>query len=166
MKHFLLLTVISLLFWSCQEQKDFSTVDPVNWKKRAIKDVSVLDSLEQGTTYLSVYSEIYSLSEHRTHDLTATISLRNTHRSDSVFLTKAEYFNTEGDLIRTYFTDPIYLKPMETVEIVIDEIDKEGGTGAWAEHGSGRWGCDCQRSVIPTGLCTVLMLPVRVRAVA
>ena len=129
MKHFLLLTVISLLFWSCQEQKDFSTVDPVNWKKRAIKDISVLDSLEQGTTYLSVYSEIYSLSEHRTHDLTATISLRNTHRSDSVFLTKAEYFNTEGDLIRTYFTDPIYLKPMETVEIVIDEIDKEGGTG-------------------------------------
>ncbi|MCB0641652.1 MAG: DUF3124 domain-containing protein, partial [Phaeodactylibacter sp.] len=39
-------------------------------------------------------------------------------------------YNTSGDLIRTYFQQPIFLKPMETVEIVIDEKDKEGGTGA------------------------------------
>ena len=64
MKHFLFLTVISLLIWSCQEQKDFSTVDPVNWKKRAIKDASVLDSLEQ-PTFLCILKFIVCLNtEH------------------------------------------------------------------------------------------------------
>jgi hypothetical protein len=45
-------------------------------------------------------------------------------------LEKTEYFNTKGDLIRTYFNKMIFIAPMETVEIVIDEKDKVGGTGA------------------------------------
>ena len=42
----------------------------------------------------------------------------------------AEYYNTQGELLRSYFDHPIYLVPLETVEIVIDEGDREGGTGA------------------------------------
>jgi hypothetical protein len=56
--------------------------------------------------------------------------MRNTNRADTIFIEKAEYFDTKGRSIRTYFNKPIYLAPMETVEIVIDELDKEGGTGA------------------------------------
>jgi hypothetical protein len=42
----------------------------------------------------------------------------------------AKYYNTQGTLLRSYFEHPIYLAPLETVEIVIDEGDREGGTGA------------------------------------
>jgi hypothetical protein len=56
--------------------------------------------------------------------------MRNTNLKDSIFINNASYFDTEGNLIRTYFNKPIFLKPMETVEIVIDELDKQGGTGA------------------------------------
>jgi hypothetical protein len=84
----------------------------------------------RGETYLSVYSSIYGFTEHRTYDLTATVSMRNTNRLDTIYINKAEYFNTKGESIRVYFEKTIFLKPMETVEIVIDEIDKEGGTGA------------------------------------
>ncbi|MFN3176951.1 MAG: DUF3124 domain-containing protein [Phaeodactylibacter xiamenensis] len=88
------------------------------------------DSLASGTTYLSVYSQIYSQTEHRTHDLTATISLRNVNRKDTVYIEEAVYYDTHGTPIRNYFARPIFIAPMETVEIVIDEIDREGGTGA------------------------------------
>ena len=105
-----------------------SSIDTVNWEKRKV-NIEPKDSLIIGSTYLSVYSQIYSLDEHKTHDLTVTVSMRNINKTDTIYLNKAEYFDTHGNSIRTYFDFPIYLKPMETVEIIIDEIDGEGGTG-------------------------------------
>lgn len=122
------LFVFSLTMLSCEKEKELSSVNPVNWKNR-IANYSAQDSLIKGSSYLSVYSEIYSQTEHITHDLTATVSLRNANSKDTVFIDKAEYFNTHGNSIRTYFNKPIFIAPMETVEIVIDETDREGGTG-------------------------------------
>ncbi|GGD45997.1 DUF3124 domain-containing protein [Muriicola marianensis] len=128
MKYAVYIMLILLSLASCQEQKEYSSVDPVNWGKRTIELPK--DSLVTGSTYLSVYSQIYSQTEHVTHDLTATVSMRNINRQDTVYLTNAEYFDTHGNLIRTYFKNVIYIAPMETIEIVIDENDREGGTGA------------------------------------
>ena len=62
--------------------------------------------------------------------MTATVSIRNVNRSDTIYIEKAEYFDTKGEMIRTYFDQAIFIEPLGTVEIVIDEIDREGGTGA------------------------------------
>ncbi len=129
MKRIISLIIIGLLLNSCDTKKEASSINPENWKKRTI-NYSLSDSLESGMTYLSIYSQIYSMTEHRTHNLTATISMRNTNRFDTIFIQKAEYYNTKGELIRTYFNKPIFIAPLETVEIVIDQIDKEGGSGA------------------------------------
>lgn len=58
------------------------------------------------------------------------MSLHNPNRNYEIFIDKAVYYNTHGDPIRTYFDKTIFIKPMETVQIVIDGIDSEGGTGA------------------------------------
>jgi hypothetical protein len=129
MRNILGILLLMLVIQSCQEKKEVSSIDPVNWSKRMI-DRPLNELLTHGTTYLSVYSQIYSQSEHRTHDLTVTVSMRNTTLADTLYIEKAEYFNTAGKSIRTYFDQPIFIAPMETVEIVIDEIDQEGGTGA------------------------------------
>ena len=130
MKRLYILPILALFLSSCaEEQENKSSIDPVNLANRKIS-LNPVDSLNNGTTYLSVYSQIYSLSEHKTHDLTSTISLRNTDLKDSVFIKKATYYNTQGKLIQTYIAHPIFLKPMETIEIVINERDEQGGTGA------------------------------------
>ncbi|MEQ8706440.1 MAG: DUF3124 domain-containing protein [Phaeodactylibacter sp.] len=118
-----------LILASCTPREEISSIDPVNWENRKI-EIPNPDSLASGTTYLSVYSQIYSQTEHRTHDLTATISLRNVNRKDTVYIKEAVYYDTHGTPIRNYLARPIFIAPMETVEIVIDEIDREGGTGA------------------------------------
>ncbi len=126
----ILLFIPGLLFLqSCTEQQRVSSVDPVNWNRRTV-DYPLGDSLLSGTTYLSVYSEIYSQTEHRTHHLTATVSMRNVNLADTVYLESATYFDTHGNAIRSYIEGTIFIAPMETVEIVINEMDKEGGTGA------------------------------------
>ncbi len=126
-----LLSIVTILLFinSCDKEKEISSINETNWNKRTVNNFNG-DSLVHGQTYLSVYSEIYSGTEHRSLSLTATVSLRNINVKDTVFIDKATYFNTHGEAIRTYFNKTIFIAPMETVEIVIDESDKEGGTGA------------------------------------
>lgn len=88
------------------------------------------DTLHRGSTYLSVYPEIYSFSQRQLHPLTATVSLRNISSADTVLVWRADYYNTGGELVKAYLESPIYLKPLETIEIVIDERDNMGGVGA------------------------------------
>jgi hypothetical protein len=118
-----------VLVLGCNDTKEISSINPENWSKRTA-NLSAKDSLEYGKSYLSIYSQIYSMSEHKTHNLTAMISLRNTSDTDTIYLLKAKYFDTHGVLVRTYFEKPIFLAPMETTEIIIDEIDTSGGTGS------------------------------------
>ncbi|HMQ45836.1 MAG TPA: DUF3124 domain-containing protein [Saprospiraceae bacterium] len=87
------------------------------------------DSLLHHSTYLSVYSEIYHIGEGKTFNLTVTVSMRNISSTDTVYIERADYFDTHGALIRTYFDYPIYISPLETLEIVIDESAGKGGTG-------------------------------------
>jgi len=124
---FFLLCVLFVL--ACNKRKELSSLNPENWQKRTV-NVKFSDSLESGSTYLPVYSAIYGSTEHRTYNLSATVSLRNTSHKDTAYILKADYYNTHGVRIRTYFDKAIFLAPMETVEIIIDETDKEGGTGA------------------------------------
>ena len=128
MKTFLKITLL-LIFLSCQEEKQIPDIKYANWESRKSEIISY-NGYVQGKTYLPVYSHIYHIHEHRTYDLTVTISIRNVSLTDSVYILKADYYNTAGDNIRQYINDPVYLKPMETVEIIIEEKDNEGGSGA------------------------------------
>lgn len=128
MNHSVAFLLIFFLLFSCSSPQEV-TIDPENWEQRRAESVDA-DSLASGTTYLSIYSRVYSQTEHKSHELTATVSLRNPNLKDSIFIESAQYYNTEGDLLRTYFEHMIYIAPMETVTIVIDEADTAGGAGA------------------------------------
>lgn len=140
MKNVAYIFIFLLLITACKEEKEISSINPVNWEKRTAK-INPNKHTQTGTTHLSVYSQVYSYSEHKKHGLTVTVSMRNTDKKDTVYIKNADYYNTHGKLVRSYFNHPIYLAPMETVEIVIDETDKEGGTGGnfmfdWATKAS------------------------------
>lgn len=126
---YLLSSLILLLILSCKEPRKLSSTNTNNWEKRAIS-LSNIDSLESGTTFLSIYSQIYIKNDEDFYDLTATVSIHNPNLKEKIYIDKAVYFNTNGEPIRTYFDKTIFIKPMETVQIVIDGVDNKGGTGA------------------------------------
>ena len=129
MRILILLSIAIFLtsFSSCSSQKR-EKEPKVNWSERVI-DVPQDSLLITGVTYLPVYSNIYSQTEHLTHELTVTVSIRNTNSTDSLYLYKADYFDTHGKLIHAYTQQSIFIGPMETLEIVINESDKAGGSG-------------------------------------
>ncbi len=128
MIRFLLSTLI-LLLCSCNEFEDQIEFQDEVYAARTT-DIKALYSLESGKSYLSVYPEIYSISEHKKHSLTVIASIKNISLKDTLYIQKAEYYDTNAKLVHTYIDRPIYVSPLETIEIVIDEIDLTGGTGA------------------------------------
>ena len=137
-KFFIITQITTFLFLlgmvaACQEPKEISSYNPNHWEDHYADPTDLglkNDSLQTGKTYLSIYSHIYSFSMEKSQNLTAMVSLRNVSDTDIVYISKADYYSTNGQLIRHYFKKPIYLKPLETVEIVIDEADEHGGSGA------------------------------------
>ena len=129
MKPLLTLIIATLLVSSCQEPKEMSSTNRNNWEKRTVK-TAITDSLSTGSTFLSIYSQIFVRTEKEQSNLTVTVSLHNPNLEERIFIDKAVYYNTHGEPIRTYFDKTIFIKPMETVQIIIDGVDKEGGTGA------------------------------------
>ncbi len=140
MRNLTTLVLLFLILASCQKKVEIIPIQPLDWSGRTIEllDSSVTHS---GKNYLPVYSHIYHMHEHRTFDLTTTVSIRNITLTDTVYIIKADYYNTVGDHIRSYVTQPVFVKPMETLEIIIAEKDNSGGSGAnflfeWASKNS------------------------------
>jgi hypothetical protein len=129
MKQVLLLCALIAIVCSCEQPRALSSTNPVNWEKRMVK-TALPDSLETGSTFLSIYSQIHVRNENEFSTLTATVSLHNPNRIGDLFIDAAVYYDTNGAPIRTYFEKTILIKPMETVQIIIDDKDDTGGTGA------------------------------------
>lgn len=80
--------------------------------------------------YVPIYSDIYLDKANQTSLLSATLSIRNTSPTDSLFVTVIDYYNTEGHLVRNYIKHPIVLSPMASINYVIEKEDVAGGSGA------------------------------------
>ena len=125
------LFLLLLLGASCKQPKQ--SVQPVEVLEehnldRRINE-STVDSLMR-EVYVPIYSDIYNQTRDSRTLLTATLSIRNTSIRDSLFISKIDYYNTGGDVVRNYLEQPIYLKPMESIDYVIEQQDTSGGSGA------------------------------------
>lgn len=132
-KKCLSLSILTLLICtvSCKEPKQsdhpVEVLDQHTLDRRV--NESTVDTLIR-EVYVPIYSDIYNQTRDSRTLLTATLSIRNTSIRDSLFISKIDYYNTEGDLVRSYLEQPIYLRPMESIDYVIEQQDNAGGSGA------------------------------------
>ncbi len=121
-----------LVLTACNDNEKMSSFADINWKAKAVDRDKLVgnDTLEHGSSYLSVYPLIFNVDENKMQALTATVSMRNTSDEDTLYVSSARYYNTKGEMIRMYFDFPIQLLPLETDHIIINHTDNLGGTGA------------------------------------
>ena len=129
---------VQLLFCLCIFLVSCETQDP-NLNKKGENELKALEvdhTLEkeeqnfQDIIYVPIYSDIYVDQQNQKVLLSATLSIRNTSYSDSLFITKIDYFDTQGALVRGYVENLIILPPMATINYVIEKDDDTGGPGA------------------------------------
>lgn len=83
------------------------------------------------TTYLPVYSDIFHMSGERRFLLTVTASIRNTNAGDTLYVLSADYYGSNGKVLRRYLDAPAYILPYSSDEFVVEHQEDEGGAGAF-----------------------------------
>ena len=80
--------------------------------------------------YVPAYSHIYSGDRERPFMLTVTLSIRNIDPAHSIKIARADYYETQGKLLKKYLERPVTLKPLESIRYVVPESHRMGGSGA------------------------------------
>jgi len=95
------------------------------------RDLDVEKLKSKDLIYVPIYSDIYADEQNQSLLLAATLSIRNTHMTDSLFIDQIKYYNTQGDMVRDFINEEtIGIPPMATVNYVIEKEDNSGGAGA------------------------------------
>lgn len=127
----ILMTILGFMsMHSCTEVSQ--NLNKVGKDKFEALEIETIPSglLLNDTTYVPVYSDIYSKTKDIRFNLTATLSLRNTSFKHNIYISKVDYYNSAGEITSSFLNKPIVIKPMQSVEYVIEEDDTSGGTGA------------------------------------
>lgn len=119
--------LLVLALTSCSKTVEEDSYHTLDWDSRKV-EVSP-DSLISGSSYLSVYSEIYSNTEARTVALTATISIRNINDHDTLYIERADLFDSNGKKVYSFTDRPVQVLPLETLELIVDQTNHQGGSG-------------------------------------
>ncbi len=127
MKPLFLSLVIPLLLASCSPNNNAETKHQSVYHYEKISKSS-LDKTE--LVYIPIYSDIYFFDSRHTLSLTATLSIRNTSFKDSIYIFAIDYYNSAGEKVRRYNKANLLIKPMESVQFVVDDKDDTGGVGA------------------------------------
>lgn len=106
-----------------------TAIDRAGGKRLSQEEVRGLSRVVDQTVYVPVYSHIYH-REDMEFDLTTTLSIRNTDSNHAIIILSVKYFNTAGKLIREYTDTPLKLPAMATLDYIVGERDRTGGSGA------------------------------------
>ncbi len=123
--------LLLLLFISCQNKEPDTNIK-INYPSHNYTYVN-LDTAAlkyKEIVYVPVYSDIYHLDGTKRFSLTTTVSVRNISLNDSVYILNAVYNDSYGKQLRSFTTKSILLKPLESIEYVIEDAEDKGGAGA------------------------------------
>jgi hypothetical protein len=80
--------------------------------------------------YVPVYSHVYQGIKGKPYNLSALLSIRNVDAKNSITVTEVKYYNDNGELVKNYLKQPVFIPPMGTKEVYLPERDAKGGSGA------------------------------------
>lgn len=125
-----LITVVIIMLTSCQQSSIKNKNLHFKMENLAKHDLSGKSFHE--TVYVPVYTDVYHVDQSRLFPLTITLSLRNTSLSDTLYIYKVNYHNSNGQEIKQHIKDDdmLILNPLKSYELVIDKKTYSGDTGA------------------------------------
>ncbi len=126
------LLTLSLLFFSiisCTKRTPAENQIPTPSAFSQIDESILNQSAHAETVYVPVYSHL-TIGEKGILSLRAILSIRNTSDKESLILSKIEYYDTNGKLLKNYIQKPVQLEKMATMEVEISSLDLSGGSGA------------------------------------
>lgn len=129
----IMLLVVVTIFFGCVQPKDPNVNSEGKDELKSLvvtKPIEKQEAAYHNVIYVPIYSDLYIDAQNQNHLLSATLSIRNSSFQDSLFISKIDYYNTNGKLVKKFINNSISLPPMATVNYVIEKEDNSGGAGA------------------------------------
>jgi len=82
------------------------------------------------TLYVPVYSHVYTGDRALPFNLAATLGIRNTDPASPVTVTRVDYHDSSGRLVKRYLATPLTIPPQGSTSYYLKERDTSGGFGA------------------------------------
>jgi hypothetical protein len=82
------------------------------------------------TLYVPAYSAIPTADNPLLYQLSITLSVRNTDRSNPIVIVAVQYFDQDGRVVRDFLKKPLRVAPMASMDFFVREGDSSGGTSA------------------------------------
>lgn len=79
--------------------------------------------------YVPAYTFVAARSRLRA-SLATTLTIHNVHLTQSLKVHSVEYHDSPGKVLRNYLSEPRTLKPLETLEFLVSDVNPERGAGA------------------------------------
>jgi len=126
----LLPVMVALLagLWACDDKKVMKhmpkqdPLKPVEW--------SGVKKVMGQKVYVPVYSSVRAPVKTKYVHMTATLSIHNISPVSAIVISKIDYHDINGKLIRRFIDEPFEMEPLATKEFVVEEKDVYGGSGA------------------------------------
>ena len=129
MKKIIFVFLLAFIFSSCNENRKlhvhFDDPSTLFIEKSELPDMVIHKDI-----YVPAYSNLYYESDVRKTYFTVILSLRNINFTDSIYFDKIEFYDSEGKLLREFIKKILVLRPMESIEYIVESTDKKGGPGA------------------------------------
>lgn len=123
-----LITFLAILLSACQENEfklQYEHQNTLYVERADLAEMNINESV-----YVPAYSDLYYESQEKKTFFTVILSLRNISFTDTLYFTHIDYYSSHGKLLRKYIDKVLVLRPMESMEYIVEESEKEGGTGA------------------------------------
>lgn len=79
--------------------------------------------------YVPVWSSIYIAEGNQTFELTVTLSVRNSDRSQPITITGLRYYDKGGKELHAYVEKPTQIGPLASADTVVKKSDTRAGVG-------------------------------------
>jgi hypothetical protein len=78
--------------------------------------------------YVPIYTSIVHEDGNQTLRLDTTLAIHNINTDRKITVTRADYYNAEGKLIKKYLEKPLVLGPLQATSIVVTRSKAPGGS--------------------------------------
>jgi len=117
----------TIFLFGCTSQNVEQTVNALPKGKAIV--IQDLDITTGQTIFVPAYSEVHYAGGDRTMELAVTLSIHNTDFTHPIIITSVRYYNTQGQLIKEYLSQPQRLGPMASADFFVDAGEQTGGVG-------------------------------------
>ena len=124
----LLVLLFPLLLIACKSKSVGKAHLPSNLYEYVKMDTASLT--DKHAVYVPVYSHIYTEAGTSSASLATTLSIRNTSFSDTIYVTNVGYYGSQGEVVKRYLDSTVFLRPMHSIEFVVERREAVGGAGA------------------------------------